>query len=346
MRITPSKSKVRWLVALEILLLVAGVFVEEAEPSPASPFDTLSSSGYGIDGGDRLSLLQILVGVPLFLFGVAAYAGVLRFKSWGRKCYLLYHVLDVAAHFIPGEGSMPAAGAVMYVASYFSAAMVLYLLYFTPLKELFQKKGAAEPGPAAPEVPGARNEEHPVDQARGSSGEKETGAHRTESRVETGLPSIGDLAGRLTDRLFPKTAEARAVEEPPEQKKKRRTLLLWHYVFILVFMLAILMKFNTSGLVVVALCFVVYNLAQRKGGPFAVLFPLLVAGFGLLMIFFSLFGFMLSSFSKDFLPYLLPYISAWILLIMLEARTHKFARDIDQPDPHAPKDEASKVPKP
>ena len=82
---------------------------------------------------------------------------------------------------------------------------------------------------------------------------------------------------------------------------------------------------------IAALGFIVYNLAQRKGQPLAVLFPSMLAVYCLFPIAYSLFGYFLSNFSKTFLPYLIPYIAGWLLLMRLETGTHKFIRDCDQP---------------
>ncbi|MBU4268368.1 MAG: hypothetical protein KJ808_05915 [Acidobacteria bacterium] len=327
----PAKSAVRWLVALEILLVIVALSIEA--PGPYSPF----SSGWGIE---KWSEQAPLLGWPLLIFGVAAYIGVFQFKPWGRKSYLIYHLLDLVSILVPSVVHMPPLGAVFYWASYVAVAIVLYLLYLTPLKVHFKKKEAAAE-PAGPEIPDTASEENPADRAQESSGKKENTAPGPKALESPVANNKGNLVDRVTDWLFPRTAKTRAAKEPPMQRNKRRALLMEHYVFILFIMFVIMLtEFRINGLVIVALCFVVYNLAQRKGTPFIVLFPALLAGYCLIPVASSLFGYMLSDFSKSFLPYLIPYIAGWLLLFLLEVRTHKFIRNYDQPPPEPAKDEA------
>jgi hypothetical protein len=100
--------------------------------------------------------------------------------------------------------------------------------------------------------------------------------------------------------------------------------------------------FKINVLVIAMPCVVIFNLAQRRGQSFAVLFPAFLAAYCLVPIASSLFGFLLSNFSKSFQPYLIPYIAGWLLLLRLEVKTHKFVRDYNQPLPEGSKGFASK----
>ena len=318
-----SKSTVKWLVTGEILLVIIALAIPA--PMPYSLF----GDGWGAGKWEGQAPL---LGWPLLMLGIAAYAGVCQFKPWGRTSYLVYHLLDLFSVLATGVVHMPLLGAVFYWASYLLAAIVLYLLYFTPLKAHFRKAGAAI-GPTGPEIPVAAAEARLALAIEPRPGEERSAAPGDEA--PGGAQKTGEdknLVDRFTDLIFPGSAAARAKEEPPEQRKKRRALLLEHYVFIVfIFFVIGLTEFKVNGLVIAALGFIVYNLAQRKGQPLAVLFPSMLAAYCLFPIAYSLFGYFLSNFSKTFLPYLIPYIAGWLLLMRLEAVTQKFIRDCDQP---------------
>jgi hypothetical protein len=156
MRIRPSKSTVRWLVLLEILLVIACALLEDAEATPASPSpDWLYWPGVE---NVRVSQLELFLSILLLILGVAASIGVWKFKPWGRKEYLIYHALALTALLIPGPERTPFWAAVVYGSSFLVAGFVLYLLYFTPLKECFEKRKtavqAAKATAAASSMPG------------------------------------------------------------------------------------------------------------------------------------------------------------------------------------------------
>ena len=328
-----GKATVRWLVAGEILLVIIALAIPAQGPYP------MFGEGWG---AGKWQEQAPLLGWPLLMFGIAAYAGVCQFKPWGRVSYLVYHLLDLFSILATGVVHMPPLASIFYWAGYLLAAIVLYLLYFTPLKAHFKKAGAG-PGPAVPEEPVAASEASLAMAAEPCPAEMRSAAAGDEAQGVAQEPAEKNLVDRFTDLIFPGSAAVRAREKPPEQRKKRRALLLEHYGFILFIFFAIMLtEFKINALVIAALGYVIFNLAQRKGQPLAVLFPAILAAYCLVPIASSLFGFLLSNYSKDILPYLIPYIAGWLLLMKIEIGTHKFIRDCDQPLPKRSKGEGAK----
>lgn len=136
-----SKSALRWLIVLEIFLAIVGAIVEQQALS-TMPFGYRDSGGFVplIGNNDELSWQELAIGIPLLILGLCAYVGVISFMRPGRRLYVLYQVLGLVAlplikpHTATGWGSLfSGAGSIV-------TGIILAFLYFTPLKEHFEKK--------------------------------------------------------------------------------------------------------------------------------------------------------------------------------------------------------------
>jgi hypothetical protein len=144
-----KKSTLRWLVALEIALVLIPAFVAISEPSSdlQQPGGEEASFVF-FQGGEELSQKMVWpLGIAIIIAGITAYVGLLRFKLWGRRWYVIYTALNLALlPFVkPGleKGWEFLAGGVSQIIT----GAILALLFFTPLKEYFGKKKTDVPTP-------------------------------------------------------------------------------------------------------------------------------------------------------------------------------------------------------
>lgn len=136
-----SKSSLRWLIALEIFLMIIGVIVEEQALS-SMPFGYRDSGGFVplLGNSDELTLKELGIGIPMFLLGLAAYVSLISFMRPGRRLYILFHILSLAILPMAGPSTSTGWGGIFDGASITISGIVLAILYFTPLKEYFEKK--------------------------------------------------------------------------------------------------------------------------------------------------------------------------------------------------------------
>jgi hypothetical protein len=343
-----SKSALRCLVVLEIALLFIYAYAAHQEPSanlqPSGVYDSAPQDSQGHD--DAMQRLEWVVGTIILLIGAAAYFGLLRFNPWGRRWYVGFHALFLAS--LPLDKPILLTGWASLIAGigYMVTGVILTLLFFTPLKEYFGKKGAAAFESAAPAVACATSSANLVNPAKEHNEEKEIASLQPEEPATPKTFNKKSLTDQFTDWLFPQTAKARAEEEPPKRKNKRRILLLLHYIFLFVSILSMIsLPIALSGFVLVipALYIILANLAQRKGSSFAALCSNLVAGYCVLQFFASLIPFMMASSSKGATFIFVIFYAAFLFLFLLEIRTYKFVRKYDIPFRGGTKNETAKL---
>lgn len=128
--------------------MIIGAVVEEQALSTMS-FGYRDSGGFLplVGHSDELSLKELVIGIPMFLLGLAAYVSLISFMRSGRRLYLLFHILALAILPLTGPSTSTGWGGIFDGASITISGIVLAILYFTPLKEYFEKKKAGAPTP-------------------------------------------------------------------------------------------------------------------------------------------------------------------------------------------------------